>query len=79
MAKWFGIGHGADNYEEQIDLDEVMFVRCTFKYLPDMPEELMWAHHAKIMFRNGRTEKVYFTAEGYKKFLERLGAEKDES
>jgi len=33
MSNWFEVGHGIDNYEERIDLDEVIFVRCSYRYL----------------------------------------------
>jgi len=74
MSRWFKVGHSIDNYEEQIDLSEVVFVRCSYRYLSgnEGSSAPLWSYDAKILFRNGRSEKVSFTKKGYKEFLDML-------
>ena len=66
---FFEVDHNIDNYEEQININEVCFVRCSYRPLQSSDG---WSSEASIMFRNGRTEKVSFTVQGYKDFIDVL-------
>ena len=64
--RFFKVGHGADNYEEMIDLSEVVFIRCSFSYDSDNEK---WDNKANLLFKNGERETIHFTEKGYELFI----------
>jgi len=73
--RFFTVGHGPDNFEEVIDLAEIVFVRCVFEYHSDPCylngkwEEGHWNYIASLTFRNGRTEKIHLSEKGYRDLI----------
>ncbi len=79
--KFFTIDHGADNYEEWIDLDKIVFIRCLAKYNPewkycagyednkielaDSDISVDFDYVATITFDCGAQEKIHFSALGW--------------
>jgi hypothetical protein len=64
--RFFKVGHGADNYEETIDLSEVIFIRCSFSY--DSANE-KWNNKANLLFQNGEREAINLTEKGYEELI----------
>jgi hypothetical protein len=87
---FFVVDHGPDNFEEWIDLDRIVFIRCSAKYnqklkhhsdYEDLKEELAGScaspdfdYLATIIFDNGANEKVHLNAVGWHELTEELKA-----
>jgi len=71
MPNFKYISHGLDNYEELIDLDEIIFVRTCWE-LPGGNADNDWTGKTEIIFKNGKKETIYLTEEGFKKLVEDL-------
>ena len=82
----FSIDHGPDNYEEYIDIDRIVFIRCKAKFntenqyyanYPKLKEKLSIANPdfdyiADITFDGGFTEKIKFSALGWEDFVKAI-------
>jgi hypothetical protein len=69
--KFFCVSHGIDNYEEVINLDEVIFIRVAWK-LPNGKADSDWIGHTEISFKNGTKEKVELSKNGFEELSKRL-------
>lgn len=79
--RFFTVGHGPDNYEEWVNLDRIVFIRCAAKYNPELKyysnyEELKkelvdtiasadFDYIATITFDTGIQEKINLSALGW--------------
>jgi hypothetical protein len=67
------ITHGLDNYEELINLREVIFIRACWEPVPQSQgKEGDWS--VEIVFRNGHQEKVRLTEHGWQWLVEEYDA-----
>jgi hypothetical protein len=56
------IGHGPDNYEELIDLSEIVVIKASWEY--DSRNE-KWDFTTIIVFKSGHSEQLHLTEKGY--------------
>ncbi|MGB8992921.1 MAG: hypothetical protein WCD80_12770 [Desulfobaccales bacterium] len=63
------IDHGADNFEEILDVDRLVFVRASWR----LNEDKEWRAKVKIVFDSGITEELYLTEIGWKELLTKWG------
>lgn len=63
------VDHDMDNYEEIIDISQIIFIRTNFKY---QGNDNPWDYVSTMVFRNGHKETIHLTEEGYNKMLEKL-------
>lgn len=68
------VEHGIDNYEEIIDIGEVVFTRTVFEVVNVKKDE--WKYNVELVFRSGVKQKISMTAEGYEDFVSKWGVSK---
>lgn len=64
------VNHGIDNFEEGIDLDEIIFFRSSWS--PPEGSQKSGTNLTDITFKNGFETKVGFNDKGYEVFLKAL-------
>lgn len=64
--RFFIVNHGADNYEELIDLSTVFFIQCSYDY--DSINE-KWNYRAKLFFDFGVDATIGLTEKGYEELV----------
>lgn len=65
--EFFQVDHGLDNYEELLCLSEIQFIRAGWSPPRGCQESGTWT--ARVVFRNGREEKIIFSESGYEELL----------
>lgn len=84
--KFFTVAHGIDNYEEWIDLDRIVFIRCVAKYNPelkycagyeeikkDLKSDADFDFIATITFDSRAQETIHLSALGWHELTKVLG------
>lgn len=65
MNKFFHIDHGMDNYEEFVDISEVLYVKITYSY-----QNARHIYTTELTFKNGTIMVTKLTEKGYRKLLD---------
>ncbi len=68
--RWFYIDHGIDNYEEVVDLDRIMYWRCSWQLIPNSET---WTAEVELLFEGGHKEHISLSTKGYSAFIEAVG------
>jgi len=64
---WFGAVHGIDNYEDAVNISEVVAFRTVYTWLSGSKK---WDYVVNILFKSGFEYKINLNADGYDDFIE---------